>query len=106
MTCKFFARIIFSFCDLPRIFHWSIINILFFNSEDTLNHVCHFLLWNSIRILKYVVVITQWMGIRIVINDIIKSIKNQGIIIVVTNHIVYNAFIIQIQYCTKIYFMF
>lgn len=44
--------------------------------------------------------VRQFLG-----NGLSKSVKDQSIIIVIPNHIRYNASVIQIQYCAEIYFI-
>ena len=83
------------FYDSPKSLHRPVINTLC-NSGHTLSHACRFqfIVEVSICILKSSVAMTQWMCIWIANDGIIKSIKDQSIIIVILNHIGHNTSVI------------
>ena len=95
---KSMSVIALSLQDSPESFHWAIVNAAS-NTGHTLRHsgIQQFLVEDSAGVLESSVTVEQWMCIRIFPNSFIKRIKNQLVVVPVTNNAADDSPVTQIE---------
>ena len=95
--------IAFTFQDSPEALHRAIVNTAA-NTGHTLRHsgIQQLLVESSAGVLESTVTVEQWVSIWIFQNSFIKRIKNQLVVIPVTNNIADNSPVTQIEDCAQI----
>ena len=90
--------IAFTFQDSPEALHRAIVNTAA-NTGHTLRHsgIQQLLVESSAGVLESTVTVEQWVSIWIFQNSFIKRIKNQLVVIPVTNNIADNSPVTQIE---------